>query len=375
MVVLALAFACHAPSADSDTDPVDSGPGYVPLDFDADTATPDHVETVIGASGGATWSVDFDADAEAAGYVDCSYHRSWVHGAELRNAPWLCPDCTAMVQLDAAIDDGQDCYAAITNNGAAAPVEILGWSDTALWRTSEPNRYLTEQGTASLDGSALSWVSDTAFTFTDANGADHNAAFHIVGAATLGETQADPLRGMWPPETYECGWPKTDAPVWEGPYSFAIGDLLPDGVFRDVCNDPVRLDDFLGSWLVIDVSAMDCGPCQAFADGTTAAIAELATEGFDVRTITLLAPSLADPYADASRQNLYDWALAFRLADPVLADRGYGAAVIGRSAQDITGEHFGYPTWIVVGPDGTVRAANVGFGTWDAIAGVIRGTR
>ena len=374
---LILTLACSKPG---DTDQADSlatdetgVDTNVDLNTALDTATPEHETTVVALTGGATWDVDFDAAAEAAGYVDCSYHRAYADGIELQNIPWTCPECDLMVQANVTMDVGlDDCYAAITNGGTPATVETLGWNATTWLRSSSANYRLTGQGTPVADGNTITWSNDTPYTFNDADGTTWNATFHITGEATLSEVTADPMRGIWTPDAYECGWPKADPPPWEGDYTLAIGDVLPDGAFRDVCNDPVRLHDLFGEWLVIDVAAMDCGPCQAMAEGEPAAVASLAQEGIDLRTVTFLAPALNDSLATASRQNLYDWNLAFDLHDPVLADRGYGTWVIGAAAQDAFGEDFGYPTWIVVSPQGEVVGGHVGFGSWDDVAAIIR---
>ena len=44
------------------------------------------------------------------------------------------------------------------------------------------------------------------------------------------------------------------------------------------CLENLRLHDFSGRWLVIDVSAMDCPPCQDMAAGERAFIETLARE-------------------------------------------------------------------------------------------------
>lgn len=375
---LILTLACSKPD---DTDGLDSIGGDetdasetdVDLNTDLDTATPEHETSVTGLAGGATWNVDFDAEAEAAGYVDCSYHRAYTNAVEVQDVPWLCPDCDVIVRADVTMDQGfTECYTPLTNGGTPAPVEYLGWHGTTWERASSENFALSAQGAAVVSGASITWTNETPYAFEDADGNARNATFNIAGEATLSTVTADPMRGLWAPAEYECGWPKADPPAWEGDYALALDTTLPDGLFRDVCNDPVRLHDLFGSWLVIDVSAMDCGPCQVMAEGEPAAVAALAQDGIDLRTITFLHPSLSDTLPTASRQDLYDWTLAFDLHDPVLGDRGYGTWVVGAAASDLFGEDFGYPTWVVVSPEGDVVGGNVGFGSWDDIAAVIR---
>ena len=84
--------ADETPSSDDDgTDPVVTG----------ERAT---------LEGDVTWAVDFGPDSEAAGMADCSYTRHYS-GAEDRSAPWLCPECDTVFQLDVELTSGRtDCY-------------------------------------------------------------------------------------------------------------------------------------------------------------------------------------------------------------------------------------------------------------------------
>lgn len=362
------AFAC-APGADTDVGVVDTDVDPDPdTDVDTDPFTPIPVTTV---SGGATWNVDFGADAEAAGYVDCAYARAWTGGLQDLSAPWLCPGCgDAVWRADAAVTEGRACYDRIASR-APSPLEWLGAADGSFWRASRQHLLMTAQGGLTGDASAATFVHDTEFTFTDADGTDLAATFHIEGALTFGTGEGDPLWGMRAPPSYACGWPRRDGPAYAGDYVVDVGTTLPDALMADQCGQPVRLEDFIGTWLVIDVSARDCGPCQQMATDAPAFLADRAAAGVPVRTITLLAPSLSDTLGITSKDQLVEWADGFGLEDPVLSDRGYGMWVLGAGAERMTGEDFGYPTWVVVGPDGKVRGANVGYGGWDAIGAVI----
>lgn len=357
-----------------DSDPLDTD-GIVDTDEAPDTAVVDHRTDARTVAGGATWHVDYDAVAEAAGFADCDYHRSWTAGVEIGDVPWLCPTCDAMFQANAAVDAGAACYATLTQGATAAPIEYLGFDDAGWYRASAEGYALTLQGTASADGDQVTWTFDTDYATTDAQGNTWNATFHVEGTAAIGATQADILRGQWPPESYTCGWPSTSPPPWTGDFVVEVGDTLPDGVFTDACGDAVRLHDLLGQWLVVDVSAMDCPPCQAMARDTPAALAALADEGIAARSVTLLAPSLSDPFAEPTIDELVDWTATFGLEDPVLADRGYGAWVLMSSYDAVHDDDAGYPTWYVIDPDGQIVASNSGYGSWDAIADILRTPR
>jgi hypothetical protein len=351
-----------------------------PVDSAVDTdevatvdADPPFEPTTVGTvSGSATWGVDFSAAAEAAGYVDCDYSRSWSNGLEDQSTPWLCPTCGPRLwRVDAAVVSGREaCYDRISAN-APAEVEWLGVADGAFYRANRLNLRLSEQGAVTGGDAAATLVNDTDFQFQDASGGTFDATFHIEGALTFGTATGDPAWGMRPPAAYACGWPKRDRAAYAGDYRLDLGEPLPDGVFDDACGEPVRLDDLGGEWLVVDVAARDCGPCRVMAEGANAFVAGMAAKGVQVRTVTLLAPTLSDTLAITPTDQLVEWADGYALTDPVLADRGYGVWVMGEAAPRVSGEDFGYPTWAVVGPDGNVRALHVGFGSWDAVAAVV----
>jgi hypothetical protein len=334
-------------------------------------ADPVALVEVATAVGAITWQVDFDADAEAAGYADCSYSRDYTNGVEFRHSPWLCTDCEAMVAADTLMTAGQDdCYSLVSSDSPVAE-ETLGWGAERFWRGAGGANLLTDQGSASIDGSSLATFYEVPIRFDDASGDTWDAQFTVIGELILGTTMSDPMAGLYPPASYACGWPQADPPAYTGDYSLTVGQTLPDGIFRDACDDAVRLHDLAGSWLVIDVAAMDCGPCQSMAAGATAFEASMADQGISARSVTLLAPSLSDPLGATSATALAAWASEFALEGPILADRGYGVWVVGRGAEATTGEAFGYPTWVVVDPALVVVSVHVGFGSWDDAEAVV----
>ena len=121
----------------------------------------------------------------------------------------------------------------------------------------------------------------------------------------------------------------------------------------------MRLHDFAGSYLFVDMSAMDCPPCQQMASGEEAFVASLAGQGIDVHVITLLAPSLANPLGETTTTMLDQWINTYALQSPVLADRGWGLTMFLEAIMDP-----GYPSWVLVAPDLTVIEFGSGFGGW-----------
>lgn len=328
-----------------------------PTDDTATVGTEDQRTTLDGTI---TWAVDFGADSEAKGMADCTYTRTYS-GAEDRSAPWLCPDCETVFQLDVEITDGRDCYDLISDTDPVE-VEYLGWDDAEWYRGA--GSWLSARGPVTLAGDEV-----TVSQSVSAEEAEADWAFEITGTLTLGTEEGDPYRGYYPPESYACGWPKADPPAYEGDYVATEGSTLPDGVFHDVCEEPVRLHDFAGSWLVVDISAMDCGPCQSMAGDEEAFLEELRGEGYDVQVITMLAPSLSDTGGTPTTAELQDWIDSFGIDSPVLADRVWGLSTVGLQMPD----DFGYPAIVVADPDLTVTYVQIGYSTFDEIADVIRG--
>lgn len=309
------------------------------------------------ATGVVTWAVDFSAEAEAAGREDCSYARTYT-GHEDLSLPWLCPACELLVHADVAMDRGEgDCYGEVSS---AEPLdaEWLGYADGVWYRGG--NSALTERGPSTVEGGTWTVTQDVEgeTEFGDV------VTYHISGTLTLGEEAGSPYGDWVAPETYACGWPKADPPPYEGDYVLEVGGTVPDALLADVCEEPVRLHDLAGRYLVVDISAMDCGPCQSAAQEEEAFVEDMAAQGIEVMVVTMLAPSLSDVAGTPTTRELRDWIDTFGLHSPVLADRIWGLSV----AYPYHGDDFGYPTFILVAPDLTVLSTSVGYGGWDSFA-------
>jgi len=323
----------------------------------ADGPTPQ--EQVSTLQGEVTWHIDFGPSEEALGRADCSYTRSYS-GAEDRSSPWLCLDCDTIWAVDVALDVGRDCYDLIAE-GAPPAHELLGLGADRWYRAHQGP--LDARGPATRSGDTVT-LTDT-IPPEDAGG---DLTMTITGTLTLGEAPGDPTRGLTPPDSYACGWPQASPSPYDGDWRAAVGEIVPDGVFTDPCGEPMRLHDLAGDWLVIDVSAIDCPPCQAAAAAEPAFTEALAADGIDLHVVTLLAPSLSRVASTPTLEELVAWRDAFGLHDPVLADRAWGLSVF---PPDDGG--FSYPTLFVVGPDLVVRQVQQGFSSFDAIEATIRG--
>lgn len=314
-------------------------------------------------SGDMTWQVDFDATAEAAGATDCSYTRHY-EGQEDTSLPWFCPECEVMfsatVEMTAGLDD---CFPQVSPDNDPSPTEYIGYGNGKWFRAVQGP--MGEQGTAVVTGSDIATMN--AVMGNDApNGGLLD--FAITGTLATGEMDGDPTHGWKISDTYNCGWPKADPPEYTGDWSLAKGQMVPDGWFKDACEDVVRIHDFKGSYLVIDMSAMDCPPCQDMASAEEQFVTDMEAQGIEVHVITLLAPSLSDVLGETTTAKLNTWINKYDLTSPVLADRGWGLAIFSPA---LGAENVGYPSYVIVDPELNVLDFQSGYGGFAPIEDVI----
>ncbi len=313
------------------------------------------LEEVTTLAGRLQWDVTF-----ADGASPCSYGRTY--GAEEdHSVGWLCPDCDVVWRAEAVMD-GTDCYERISST-PGSPSEWLGRDGDRWFRSSIPHYSLTEQGVVTGDDVL---VVDNVADVTEEGSLSWTLT--VSGELAVESATLDPWHGLRPPPTYRCGWPKADPPPYAGNYVLEVGARVPDGVFGDACGDGLRLHDLADRWVVVEASAMDCGPCQSAAAEEQAFIDDLARDGIEVVVLTLLTPSLDDVLAEASLDERLAWTDTFALEGPVVGDRGWAVAVMGPAL----GEAYAYPSWVLVDPNRVVRAFEAGYSGWDVIADRIR---
>ncbi len=314
------------------------------------------------ANGDVTWTVTFDADAQAAGATDCTYTRHY-EAIQDQSAPWLCPACDIVFHADVEMTAGQqDCFAQISPDAPPQESEWIGFAGNTYYRGVGIN--MTEQGTLAGDATMKSLTHAVPDLVAPLGG---TFSFTIAGNFTLGEEDGDPMHGFVPPATYACGWPKASPPAYTGDYTLAVGSTVPDGLFMDRCGETVRLHDFQGSYLLVEMGARDCPPCQAMAAEEEQFIADMAAQGITVYVVTLLAPSLSNTLGETTQPMLETWTNTYALTSPVLADRGWGLSMF----VPIYEAETGYPSIAVVAPDLTVLHEQVGFGSFDEIETMI----
>ncbi|AKU92893.1 TlpA family protein disulfide reductase [Vulgatibacter incomptus] len=131
--------------------------------------------------------------------------------------------------------------------------------------------------------------------------------------------------------------------AWQGRNLVASGGPAPDFVLRDLQGNPHRLADLAGRKVLLYFWAPWCGVCKAAAPNV-ASIAK--SGGADVLSV----------------------ALDYRSRDEVervAAEHGIpGPVLLGdeRIARDFAVNV--YPTFYVIGEDGTIRRSMIGYATW-----------
>ncbi len=302
-------------------------------------------------TGDMTWNVTFDAEALDNGATDCAYTRTYV-GVEDRSRPWLCPACEVMFRTEVEMTAGEsECFSQVSEDDPLTE-EWIGYGGGVWYRGA---LLTSAQGEAVLNGDTIA----TTNTVPDLEAlAGGMMEFGVTGAFKLDKEEGDAFHGFAESETYACGWPKASPPPYTGDYTIVTGQTVPDGIFRDACGDNVRLHDFKGAYTIIDMSAMDCPPCQSMANQEEAFVADLAAMGITVHVVTLLAPSLADPLGTTTQAMLETWIDNFDLTAPVLADTAWGLSMF---IPVFGAEETGYPSWVIVDPDLNVIESASGF--------------
>ncbi|MEO7331482.1 MAG: hypothetical protein ABI193_23100 [Minicystis sp.] len=315
-------------------------------------------------AGDLTWKVTFDDAAKMAGASDCSYSRHY-DGYEDRSAPWLCPDCETTFKVDVQITAGlDDCFTSQVSSNPPAKLEWVGYTKSGVFRRGL-GELMTEQGTATPGAAGFDMANAVPDLDAKAGG---KMSFAVSGSFATSDEEGDVMNGFVPPATYACGWPKAEAPPYTGDYVLAKGKTMPDGLFKDACNETVRLHELAGAYLFVEMSARNCGPCQQMAKAEEKFIADMKAQNIDVRVVTLLCPALEDTIGTTTTVMLKNWTKQFMLTSPVLADRGWGLTVL---APAVSMDSVGYPTWALVDPKLKVLDFDTGFGTYADIQAAI----
>lgn len=391
LLLLACVTAPGTDASPADTAPADTAPA----ETDSATTPPEcppgphaPADPVPGAaprpaevwSGALTWTIDFDLLAEAEGYHDCSYTRTYTELVETTEQAWLCPDCDVLVKGLGAITAGyEDCYLQISENPAERVEELgLGAVDgvSTFFRAGNENVRTTALGppvVISEDHLEVAWE--------DPGTLEGLRTLTLRAEGRL-DRRVDPEILVEDPQTpraepYTCGWPRYNPGGPNTDWTLVDGAVFPNARLADQCGEGVSLWDFRGRYVVIDASSPDCGPCQAMAEASTAWEAAMAADCLDVASVTLLNAALSGVNLPADRATREAWAETFGLHGPVLGDLGLGYALFpayqGRSSG------MSLPSWVVLDPEGRLLGGGSGFsaeaGGFDEIEALIRADR
>jgi len=168
-----------------------------------------------------------------------------------------------------------------------------------------------------------------------------------------------------------CGWGNTGPVVVPSSYETSLGAPFPNLRLMDQCDDLVDLYSFSGSWIILDFTQPDCGPCQNMASASQDFLQNLRAEGVSVNMVSIMGKGLDEPWASPSRGIVDDWVEYFGINEPVLIDEGAGVALLPEFYDQEYGASFGYPAWIILDPEMNIVRGFTGFSDFSTAREVI----
>ena len=272
----------------------------------------------------------------------------------------------------ATMIEGADCFAQISTADADRP-EWWGFSDDVYYRTAGENLVLGPlpvTGAERIEGSAdLEWVNDVELSA--------GGQMLLTATGTLTWEESDVLLADYWAERqtdYAGGWPRNNPGTLVASDVLEEGSTFPNVRLDDQCGDRVELWDLYGSWLVIDHSAFNCGPCKVMAEDFGPMQRELAAEGIDIQMVTLMGGPLSEWWTTPSTEDVAGWVDEFGWHGPVLSDRGFAYATYDGDLETYAGEDYGFPAWVLVDPEMRVRMGRIGYGdsSYDSVKELVR---
>ncbi|MFN7976591.1 MAG: Calx-beta domain-containing protein [Vicinamibacterales bacterium] len=146
------------------------------------------------------------------------------------------------------------------------------------------------------------------------------------------------------------------------PPGYRPGDQLADAAAVDDTGTARTLRGLLtpGRFLILDVCANWCSACALVAPQIPSTLAALAAQGIDVDLVPVLREG-PSPGTASTQTDAVAWRQAFALPGIALHASGDLRSPLARAADLIAGALSpAYPTYLLVGPDGTILDRHVG---------------
>ena len=123
----------------------------------------------------------------------------------------------------------------------------------------------------------------------------------------------------------DCPWEPPEANSWyssappEGlcGQGFENGQVIPDMDAVDQHGDPVKLWQFYGQLIMLDLSAEWCGPCQELAEHVDETAEDYVDDGVEYITVII---SSTNSQVPPTHTDVQEWSDYFHITQPVLAD-------------------------------------------------------
>jgi hypothetical protein len=145
------------------------------------------------------------------------------------------------------------------------------------------------------------------------------------------------------------------------PDGFVIGDQIADLAAADQAGTTHTPRSFTagGRYLLLDVCTAWCTVCRATQQFGQEMRADLIASGIPIAVVPMLIDStiVGEP---STQRNASDWATRYQIADPVLHADGNAFASIREFSQYLLGGQQGYPTFLLISPEGIILDRHTG---------------